>query len=154
MKIIGDGGHAKVVKRVLFAMRFDADDRFAFIAIGNNANRRNEAIMAEAGGYIFPVLIHPKAIVDETAKIGEGTVIMAGAVVQADAVIGRHCILNSACSVDHDAIIGDYVHIGPGAHLCGNVTVGDGALVGVGARAVPGTRIAAWTVLKAGETAK
>ena len=154
MIIVGDGGHAKVVKRVIYAMRFQADDRYAFVAIGNNSSRKGEVILSKASGYKFPVLIHPRAVVDETATIGEGTIVMAGAVVQADAVIGRHCILNTSCSIDHDCVLGDFVHIAPGAHLCGGVHVGEGALVGVGARAIPLARIREWALVKAGETAK
>ena len=156
MKIVGDGGHAKVVRQVIKAryLGFDLGSQFAFIAIGDNSDRKKEAVMAEASGCKFPVLIHPSAVVDPSAKIGEGTVIMAGAVIQADAVIGKHCILNTCCSVDHDCVLGDYVHIAPGAHLCGGVKVGEGTLVGVGSRAVPGAVIGSWGLLRAGETAR
>ena len=154
MKIIGDGGHAKVVRRVIYALKFEADDSFAFIAVGDNLFRRSEALIAEVSGYKFPVLVHPSAVVDETVWIGEGTVIMAGAVVQADVVIGRHCIINTSASVDHDCILEDYVHIAPGANLCGGVKVGEGTLCGVGSRAVPGAVIGSWGLLRAGETAR
>ena len=154
MIIIGDGGHAKVVRRVIYALHLPIDsnilnDDFAFVAIGKNSDRKREAARAARVGYMFPVLIHPSANVDETARIGEGTVIMAGAVVQADAWIGKHCILNSSCSVDHDCVLKDYAHIAPGAHLCGDVVVGEGALVGVGVGLAPGCRIPAWSLVKA-----
>jgi sugar O-acyltransferase (sialic acid O-acetyltransferase NeuD family) len=154
MKIIGDGGHAKVVRSVIRALRLSLGDEWAFIAVGNSAGRKKEALIATAAGYRFPTLIHPKATVDETARIGEGTIIMAGVVVQADTVIGKHCILNTCCSVDHDCKVGDYAHIAPGAHLCGGVTVGEGTLVGVGSRAIPGAVIGAWGLVRAGETAR
>ena len=154
MKIIGDGGHAKVVRSFIHRLAHSRVDGYAFIAVGDNASRKREALLAAAAGYKFPVLIHPSAVVDKSAKIGEGTVIMALAVVQPDSVIGKHCILNTSCSVDHDCVLEDYVHIGPGAHLCGGVKVGEGTLCGVGSRAVPGAVIGSWGLLRAGETAR
>ena len=146
MKIIGDGGHAAVVREIINP--YEQDRGYVFVAVGGNAERKKEA--EKFPGYaIFDTLIHPSAVVSPSATIGAGTVIMAGVVVQAYAQIGRHVILNTHCSVDHHAIIGDYVHIAPGAHLCGSVEVGEGALVGVGVGIAPGCKISAWSLVKA-----
>ena len=144
MKIIGNGGHAKVIRS--FENR-GHPGLVAFVAIGDNHARKLEAEALK--GYIFRILKHPGAWIDETAKIGEGTVIMAGAIVAADVHIGRHCIINHGATVDHDCVIEDYVHIAPGAHLCGGVMVGEGALVGVGVGIAPGAVIPAWSLVKA-----
>lgn len=134
--MIGDGGHAKVIKS--FAPNANV------IAIGDNAVRKR--IATEADGE-WDRAIHPSAIL-ETALIGWGTVIMAGVIVQAGVVIGQHVILNTGCTVDHDCVIEDYAHIAPGAHLCGGVHVGEGALVGVGVGIEPGAKIPAWSIVK------
>ena len=42
MKIVGNGGHAKVI-RELYALVATFPDSCAFIAIGNNADRKAEA---------------------------------------------------------------------------------------------------------------
>ena len=139
-RIIGDGGHAKVVRECISA-RGDT-----FIAVGDNRARKREA---EAHQGPFAVMVHPSAVVSPKADIGDGTVIMAGAVVQAGALIGRHCIVNTCASVDHDCVLEDYVHIAPDAHLCGNVRVGEGTLVAVGASIAPNTKIPAWSIVKA-----
>ncbi len=118
MKIIGAGGHAKVVRDLIKAARLEPDRALAFVAVGNNRDRRQEATIAQAAGYSFPTLIHP-----------------------------------GAC-VDHDCVIEAYAHIAPGVALCGNVFVGEGALVGVGACAVPGARIEAWSLVRAGRTVR
>ncbi len=76
---------------------------------------------------------HPSAIVAGSARIGPGTVVMAGAVINPAAVIGRHAVVNTGATVDHECEIGDNVFIQPGAHLGGRVTVGAGAVVGIGA---------------------
>lgn len=150
LKVIGDGGHTKVVRDVIAAMTQISGTHF--IAVGNNESRKKEAEL-NAGGY-FAVLIHPRAYVAPNAILGEGTIVMAGAVIQPEARIGKHVIVNTGATVDHECLIGDFAHIAPGAHLCGCVEVGEGALVGVGAVAIPGAKIPAWSLVKAGSVAK
>ena len=149
MIIIGDGGHAAVVREVIQSVLGDAwpSDEIGFVAVGNNRDRKREVEAHPELHYLW--WAHKTAWVSPSAEIGEGTIIMAGAVVQAGAKIGKHVILNSCCSVDHHAIVEDFAHIGPGAHLCGNVQVGEGALVGVGVGLAPGCRISAWHLVKA-----
>ena len=139
--IIGDGGHASVIKTF-----FDGD----IVAIGDNATRKRvvEEKMRE-GWWTNDVAIHPTAVINGPVSIGVGTVIMAGVIVQIGAWIGKHVILNTGCVVDHDCIIEDYAHIAPGAHLCGNVHIGEGTLVGVGVGIGPNTKIPSWSIVKA-----
>lgn len=144
MRIIGDGGHANVIKD--FYPNWWVDLEITFIAIGDNAARKRES-----GRLVgpFQTIVHDSAVVSKSAKIGEGTVIMAGAVVQANARIGKHCIINTGATVDHDCVIGDYAHIAPGAHLCGHVEIGEGTLVGVGVGIAPMCKVPAWSIVKA-----
>lgn len=176
--VIGAGGHARVVIQLARACgytvvgvldddsklagndilgvpvigpasQFANNDTPAVIAIGSNAVR--EKLDRELGRS-WATLIHPSAIVDDTAVIGEGAVVMAGAIVQADAIIGRHAIVNTRASVDHDCHLGDFAHVCPGVTLPGNVQVETGAMLGAGATAIPGVSIGAWAVIGAGST--
>jgi UDP-perosamine 4-acetyltransferase len=122
----------------------------AVIAVGDNANRKKFADHARALGLRLPVLIHPNACVSPTARLADGTVVMAGAVVSAHATLGELCIVNTRASVDHDCYLGDYVHIAPGVTLAGNVTVGNGTLIGVGASVIPGLCIGDDAIVGAG----
>ena len=122
----------------------------AVIAIGDNAMRKKFAEHARALGLRLPVLIHPNAYVSPTAKLGDGTVVMAGAIISAHAHIGELGIINTRATIDHDCYIGDYVHIAPGVTLAGNVTVGDCSLIGVGASVIPGLCIGDESVVGAG----
>jgi len=176
--VLGAGGHAKVIMRVLelldyhilgvydddpgkhgqlilgYAVRgslddaLKADSKNAVLAIGDNVTRWRVAERFPDMQWI--TAIHPNAWFDPSVSIGMGTVIFAGAVIQADTVIGKHAIINTCASVDHDCVLGDFTHIAPGAHLAGQVTVGAGGFVGIGAVAIPGRRIGDWAVIGAG----
>lgn len=145
MKIIGDGGHAAVIKDMVSLFR-DVPELCAVVAVGDNATRKR--LVAEHPNELWALLVHPFTYVSKSASFGEGTVIMAGAIVQARAKIGRHCIINTGATVDHDCVVGDYTHIAPGAHLCGGVIVGEGALVGVGVGIEPRAHVPAWSIVK------
>lgn len=156
--IIGASGHGKVVADIArlngydSILFFDDDEKRrecgtypivgrssdiddfegdVFIAIGNAEIR--EKIHKSLTRRKFPTLIHPAAVVADTAYIGEGTVIMAGAVVNADAAVGEGCIINTCASVDHDCVLGKYVHVSVGVHVSGTVNIGDRTWIGAGA---------------------
>jgi len=122
----------------------------AVIAVGNNLMRKKFADHARANGLRLPVLIHPQAYVSPTAKLGDGTVVMAGAIVSTHVTMGELGIVNTRASVDHDCFIGDCVHLAPGVTLAGSVTVGNGTLIGVGACVIPSLCIGDDSVVGAG----
>ena len=170
MYLFGASGHGKVIKEIIEA---NGQEVTAFIddnpnvnelcgkkvlhgetklspmivSIGVNSIRKRvvEKLHCE-----FEIAVHPTAVVSPSAKIGEGTVVMAGAVINADAVIGKHCIINTGASVDHECVIGDYCHIAPHATLCGQVYVGEGTLIGVGSCVIPCINIGSWCTIGAG----
>ena len=118
-----------------------------FVAIGNNSIRKqiSEQLPVKA-----VTLIHPAAVIDRTAVIGSGSIVMAGAIVNADARIGNGCIINTGASADHDCVLGDYVHISPGTHIAGTVNIGEKTWFGVGSCCVNNVNIAADCVVGAG----
>src|SRR5262245_52233436 len=121
IRLIGDGGHAKVVKDLLGSMELPEGrfEEYFIVAIGDNATRRK--VVGEQSHCRWFTAIHSLAYLGNNVQIGEGTVVMAGAVIQPDVKIGKHCIINTGATVDHDCVIGDYVHIAPGVTLCGAV---------------------------------
>lgn len=154
--LYGASGHGKVVKEIVeacgdrVAAMIDDDAALESLAgvpvihsaegcspmivtIGSNAARKAVAGRLDCE---FATYIHPSAVVSPSAKIGEGSVVMAGAVINADAVIGRHCIINTGATVDHDVVLGDYVHVAPGVNISGATTVGDGTWIGVGSSVI------------------
>jgi sugar O-acyltransferase (sialic acid O-acetyltransferase NeuD family) len=130
-----------------FPAHLNTQETYLVITIGNNQTRKN---LAEANPFRYKTLIHPKSIISTRAKIGAGTVVMAGVSVNSEARIGKHTILNTNCSIDHDCIIENYAHVSPNAALAGNVTVGEGAHVGIGACVIQGIKIGKWSTIGAG----
>ena len=98
----------------------------------------------------FATAIHPSAIVSPSAKIGEGTVVMAGVVINADAKIGKHCIVNTGTSIDHECVVENYCHIAPGVNISGDTHVGEGTWVGVGSCVMQGIKIGKNCMIGAG----
>nr|WP_246849576.1 NeuD/PglB/VioB family sugar acetyltransferase [Rubellimicrobium arenae] len=80
----------------------------------------------------FATVIHPSAHVSRLARIGAGSVILAGAQIVSNAVVGRHVIMLPQSVVHHDASIGDNSLIGTGAIIAGSVRVGEGCYLGSG----------------------
>jgi len=175
--VVGSGGHAKVViasaQAAGFAVTAVVDDdparwgqhvlgvaisgpaspiledpaALAVLAIGANRARRARADHARCQ---FATVVHPRAVVHPSVRIGAGSVVFAGAVIQPDAAIGGHAIVNTAASIDHDCVLGDFVHVAPGVRLAGSVVLGEGAMLGIGTVAIPGARVGAWSVVGAG----
>ena len=158
LRIIGAGGHGKVVADVAVAMGYTdvsfLDDCYPnrtrhgvwsicgkpnlhetitnrFCAVGANATR--EQLFHTYDLRKSPVLKHPFSSISPSAQLGNGTLIAAGSVVNADAWGGQGVILNTGCSVDHDCLLGDFVHLSPGACLAGNVRIGNRTWIGLGA---------------------
>ncbi len=78
-----------------------------FVAIGNPDIRKLLSHKLKS----MATLIHPKAIIMSSAKIGSGSIIEAGAVVCSNAEIGNGNIIMSNAVVGHDAKVGDFCQL-------------------------------------------
>jgi UDP-3-O-[3-hydroxymyristoyl] glucosamine N-acyltransferase len=80
--------------------------------------------------------IHPMALVDRTAKIGEGAAIGPFVVIGADVTIGARIRIASHATIAEGTRIGDDALILEGARICARVSIGDrftchpGAVIG------------------------
>jgi len=120
------------------------------IAIGSNQVRARCYSRSLELGFELTTLIHAAAIVDPSARIGPGTVVMAGAIMNADSWVSENCIINTGAIVEHDCVIANHVHISPRVALGGGVKVGSYAHVGIGAVVLPGIHIGEGAVVGAG----
>ncbi len=180
--LIGNGGQAKVVKEIIdlsdeYELKgYLTDDiteyhkeenliydnlknihlykaEYVFhIAIGNNYIRKRLFNRLAISIEQFPVLRHPSAIVSSSAKIENGTVVMANSVINAETSIGKHNIINTGSIIEHDNVIKDYVHISPNSTLTGGVEVGEASQIGASATVLPALKIGDDAIVGAGAT--
>jgi acetyltransferase EpsM len=107
-----------------------ADEVQVFVCHGDGATRVKLAHEARRRfpKATFPNVIHPRAIISPSAKLGVGLFVGPNAIVNANAVVGDFCILYS-----HDSVVGEGCSINPGAVLCGSVTIGKFVTIGANA---------------------
>jgi len=98
----------------------------------------------------YATLVHPAAVVPESATIGAGSVLHAGTVLTADVQLGCHVAVMPAVVLTHDDLVGDGVTFGAGARVAGGVTIERGAYVGAGALIREGLSIGAGAVVGMG----
>ncbi len=120
------------------------------LGLGNGASRRKllEACLEHHVTVI--TVIHPTAIVAQSVKIGEGTVILSRANLCANAQLGRGVIIGTAATIEHDVRIGDFTLIGPNVVTGGGVRIMEQALIGLNSQLLPGVLVESNTVVGAG----
>lgn len=139
---------ARVLGLIAQLAQFEPDA--VIVGIGNNATRARIYQQLQASGVTFGVAVHPRAVIEDSVKVGEGSVVFANAVINTGSIIGPNVIINTGATVDHHARIGAHVHIAPGVHLGGTVTVDEGAFLGIGSSVIPNRVIGAWSTVGAG----
>lgn len=117
---------------------------------GDNGPRRRLFARAQSVGLRPLTVRHPTAICSPSARVGDGTVVLAGCIVGAHATLGANVIINSGAIVEHDCSIGDHVHIASGAVLASTVSVEEGAHIGAGAVVRQCVRVGAGAIVGAG----
>jgi sugar O-acyltransferase (sialic acid O-acetyltransferase NeuD family) len=103
-------------------------------------------------GFDFPVIISPRAVVNEEVVLGNGTVVFDGVVVNSGTELGQGCIINTNSTVEHDCRIGYNAHIAPGVTLSGGVTIGNNCMIGTGANVIQYVSICDCCLIGAGST--
>jgi sugar O-acyltransferase (sialic acid O-acetyltransferase NeuD family) len=120
------------------------------LGIGDNFTRQRVAEKCLAWGADLTTVVHPRAAVSASARLGLGTVVMAQAVINPEANIGKGVIVNTAASVDHDVEIGDFAHVAPNATMGGGSRLGTLSQLGIGAVVSHGVGIGARSMVGAG----
>jgi sugar O-acyltransferase (sialic acid O-acetyltransferase NeuD family) len=122
------------------------------VGVGNSAlDRRAElfALLRDCG-LSTPTLVHPRAVLARSSRVGAGSVVFGGCVLGAGIELGVNGVCYGGVIVEHDCRVGDHCYLSPGVILSGEVTVGRGAFLGAGAVVVPRVRIGAGAVVAAG----
>jgi len=120
------------------------------IALGNNHIRAKEYAHACAAGLTPACVIHPTALISDSAYIGPGSFVAAFAVVNTDASVGENVIVNTGAIVEHDCVVGSHAFVAPGAVLCGGARIGAYTFVSTNATLIPEAKVGENVLVAAG----
>jgi sugar O-acyltransferase (sialic acid O-acetyltransferase NeuD family) len=114
---------------------------YLLLGIGVAYSRRMVAERLIARGAEFVTLVHPTAVVAESARIGRGSIVCPGAIVSDSATLGECVLMNYHTSLGHDASAGDFAVLSPYATLGGAASIGNDVFLGLHAAVGPGVSV-------------
>lgn len=121
------------------------------VAVGMNMKARSVLFTKAVDAMLEPVnIIHRSAIIEKSARVGSGAVILANCVINAFASIGENAFIFTGTIIEHDSNIGRNVYFSPGVTLAGGVKVGDNSFFGINSCTVEGIRIGSNVIVGAG----
>ncbi len=101
--------------------------------IGNVALRLQVFETLAAAGFCCPVLVHPSAWVEPSARLAAGVQVLAKSYISSEAVLGFGTVINAGVVISHDCQLGQVTNVSPGAMLAGGVVLEDYVQVGMAA---------------------
>lgn len=161
VNVIGSGGHARAIVQLLQNLEYTVNGVYdvsyppaeeelildvplagtpqdvpagapLVLAAGKNGARR--ADFEQYGDRILSDnLIHPRACVESSAKLGRANAVLAMSYINAEVEIGNNNVINSGAVIEHESRVGDHNHISVGTLICGRVTIGNECFIGAGA---------------------
>jgi UDP-perosamine 4-acetyltransferase len=125
----------------------------AFVGVGAIKTvepRRKVFERALSLGFDPITLVHPKAYVAPSARLGRGVCVLPTAMVGTRVWLGDNVTVYSGVLIEHDTEVGDHTHLSPGVHIAGGVRIGTGCFIGIGASIIQGVRIGSGAIVGAG----
>jgi UDP-perosamine 4-acetyltransferase len=124
----------------------------AVVGVGNTSLDRRAELFARLrrDGVAVPTLLHPRATVSPSSRLGAGVAVFPGAVLGVKVEVGDNAVIYSGALLEHDCRVAAHAYLSPGVVLSGSVTVGEGAFLGAGAVVLPGVTIGARSLVAAG----
>lgn len=113
---------------------FPPEKYLLFIALGSNSvntKRKSLYLQGKQRGYQFASFIHPRALVDPSAKIGEHCIIMENVVISTFCEIGEDTICFPSATITHHTSVGAHSFISSGFVVGGCSRIGERAFLGL-----------------------
>jgi len=121
------------------------------VSVGTNMKARALLFKKALGAKLIPVnLIHSSAVIDKTAMIGSGVIILANCVVGSFSRIGDNSFIFSSCVIEHDCVLSENVYLSPAVSLAGNVRIGTNTFLGINSCVIEGLKIGSNVIVGAG----
>lgn len=110
-------------------------DKFDGIVIGigykhfNVRKKLYEWLVAE--NIHMQTIIDKRAIVDETAEVGDGSIVMSNVILDKGVRIGANVFVNIGSTIAHDSFIGNHSFVAPRAAVAGFTRIGECNFLGI-----------------------
>lgn len=126
-------------------------DTDVVIAIADGRIRKKLYKMyAQNKNLMFPSIIDPSVIYEESIQMGIGNIICAGNILTVSVSLGDFNIINLDCTVGHEATIEDFITMNPSVNVSGNALIEEGVCIGTGAQVLQGIKIGKNSIVGAG----
>jgi hypothetical protein len=122
------GGHNELLK--LFSLGFN-NLVLSFTSLSDLTIRELKYHELKCLGFKFPNIIHRRATVEPSVKMGEGNIILANSMLGSDVILGDINFINTGAIISHDtsAILNN--HFAPNSVLAGRIKIGKNNLFGM-----------------------
>jgi len=128
----------KVLNKVRTLTAADIKDNKFVVAIGNNKVRNEIMTYINELGGSTPTLIHPTAVISESAKIGKGVYIQANAYIWTKVVISDYCIISPNVVIAHHSTLGKSCLVSTLTGVGASITIEDNVFIGMGSTIMTG----------------
>ena len=125
----------------LSVLKAKSEDFEVVIGVGDSKLRQDLVRELIGSNCKFPALIHPRAYVSKSAKIGIGTVVFSNCYIGPKVEIGEFVIVNTNTVVEHNSKVASSTILSPSVTLAGNVVIGERTFVGMGVSVSPMVQI-------------
>lgn len=126
IEIIGNDNHLQEI--------FDLGYKnivISFTLLGNLKNRNKRFDFYSHIKFLFPNIIHKKAYLEPSVKMGFGNIFLAGANIGSEVKFGNMNFINTSSTICHECIINNNNHFAPNSTVAGRVSFGDNNLIGM-----------------------
>lgn len=133
-------------------LHFDMKDVQLLVTIGySKMNQIRERICKSVSekGWRHYTYVSSQAVVDSTAIIEAGSIVMPCAYIGPYVHIGKSTIVNVCAVLSHEIEVGDYCFIAPHAVFGGNSTLGNNCFIGLNATIMNGVKVAGFNLIGA-----
>jgi sugar O-acyltransferase (sialic acid O-acetyltransferase NeuD family) len=125
-------------------------DELLVCALGAPEVKARVCPLLKERGARFLTLVHPTAVVERNARLGEGVVLAPFVHASCDIELEDFVFLNCHVTCGHDVRVGAYSTLSSYCDLTGGVELGERVFMGSHASVVPGRRVGAGVRIGAG----